>query len=159
MIANIKNIKSFNKSEIYFLVGGKKEDDILCLNELEGSDRIDLSICTENGSIGCKGRINLLCQDFFKFDFLPSLSQAKDMQIFACGPLPMLDYVANISSQYNVLCQISLDRSMACGIGVCQGCAIKVKNISNTNNYYYYKHVCKDGPVFDAKEIIWEELV
>jgi dihydroorotate dehydrogenase electron transfer subunit len=84
-------------------------------------------------------------------DLLYSLPTTS-ISLFACGPDVMLQEVTNFSTKNNLPCQLSLESRMACGVGACLGCAIKVKNDIKTT----YKRVCKDGPVFDAKEIIWE---
>ena len=90
----------------------------------------------------------------------------------------MLKEVARITDEADAPCYVSLDQAMACGIGACLGCAIKVrgarlevrgKDLKNIPEKYetsnlkpqtsnFYKMVCKDGPVFDAKEIAWEEI-
>jgi len=64
----------------------------------------------------------------------------------------MLKHVAQLSSKHHLLCQISLESSMACGVGACLGCAVKVKSEGND---YQYKRVCLEGPVFNAHEVIW----
>ena len=61
----------------------------------------------------------------------------------------MLKAVAGIAAKSNISCQVSLEEHMACGVGVCLGCPVKVK----TN--HEYKMVCKDGPVFNAEEVVW----
>ncbi|MFH1655267.1 MAG: diguanylate cyclase, partial [Candidatus Omnitrophota bacterium] len=64
-----------------------------------------------------------------------------------CGPKPMLEEIANISKKYKIPAQVSLEEHMACGIGACFGCVVRTKN--------GYKRVCKDGPVFQTKELIF----
>ena len=61
----------------------------------------------------------------------------------------MLKTVAEIAAENDVHCQVSLEERMACGVGVCLGCPVKIRE----NNEY--KMVCKDGPVFNAKDIKW----
>ena len=61
----------------------------------------------------------------------------------------MLKAVQQYAIENNIPCQISLEERMACGLGVCLGCAVKTSNKETTE----YKHVCKDGPVFDAKDV------
>lgn len=68
--------------------------------------------------------------------------------ILACGPKPMLRGVAEAAGEYGVPCQVSLEERMACGVGACLGCAVPMADGS-------MKHVCKDGPVFDAQEVDW----
>lgn len=74
-------------------------------------------------------------------------------QIYACGPEGMLELVVQESLKRDIPCQLSMERHMACGIGICLGCAIAV----HTENKVVYKKVCKDGPVFEAKEVAFHE--
>jgi len=103
---------------------------------------IKLVITTEDGSAGERGMItNLLPESGGKAD-----------QIFACGPIPMY---RDMSDKYHQLLkhkpvQISLETRMGCGLGVCYGCTVKTKS--------GLKQVCKDGPVFDLDDILWDEL-
>lgn len=81
-------------------------------------------------------------------DILPSIIKKKAIdQIFACGPKAMLKKVAEITQALKVPCQVCLEERMACGVGACYSCVCKV----NGHN----QRVCKDGPVFDAKEVDW----
>jgi len=96
-------------------------------------------VATEDGSKGRKGLVTKLLENKMK--------NKRDNTIYACGPKPMLKEVARLSRLHKIPCQVSLEGYMACGIGTCLGCAVKTKK--------GYKMVCKDGPVFDAKEIIW----
>jgi NAD(P)H-flavin reductase len=92
-------------------------------------------IITEDGSLGRKG---------FVTDFLvPTHYDA----VFACGPLPMLHAVGQKCAASGTPCFVSMEKRMACGVGACLGCRIAAKQGS--------KHCCKDGPVFDAKDIAW----
>ena len=77
----------------------------------------------------------------------------QDAIIYACGPEAMLGEVAIIAREKGVDCQVSVERRMGCGIGVCQSCAVKCR-VSESNETVY-KLCCKDGPVFDAKEVIF----
>ncbi len=73
--------------------------------------------------------------------------------IYACGPEAMMKHVAAISSEFQIPCQVSLERLMACGTGLCQGCAVKC--IDKQTKEISYKLCCKDGPVFWADEVVW----
>lgn len=70
--------------------------------------------------------------------------------IMACGPAPMLCAVQKIALENDIPCQLSLEERMGCGIGACLGCNVK---IVEPDGSWCYKRVCKDGPVFDAKEV------
>ena len=103
---------------------------------------------TDDGSAGYHG---------FVTDLLKAQRQ-KDSEglaeIFACGPAAMLKKVANFSIEDGIPCQMSLEAYMACGIGACQGCALKS---SHQKELTYYL-VCRDGPIFTAPSIDWGAL-
>ena len=84
-------------------------------------------------------------------EYLDSLSSndLKEVEIFTCGPNPMLEAVSKLSNEYNLPCQASLEEYMACAVGGCAGCVVEVK----TENGPAMKRVCVDGPVFDAKTV------
>lgn len=73
--------------------------------------------------------------------------------VLACGPRAMLKAVSGLASDYNVSCQVSMEERMGCGVGACLVCACKKRE----NGAEYYAHVCKDGPVFNAEEVVWDE--
>ena len=100
---------------------------------------------TEDGSIGVKGYVTALLK----------AELTTDAVVYACGPAPMLKAVAAMAASAGVRCYVSLERSMACGIGVCLGCAVKGRPHADAGNKLY-KMVCSDGPVFDGDDIDWE---
>ncbi|MBR2240902.1 MAG: dihydroorotate dehydrogenase electron transfer subunit [Clostridia bacterium] len=105
-----------------------------------------LIITTDDGSYKEKGfAINKLKEDIEK----QALEGNQTDIIFACGPLPMLKAVQQLAIEKNIPCQLSLEERMACGLGVCLGCAVKLAGSDELK----YKHVCKDGPVFWANEV------
>ncbi len=71
--------------------------------------------------------------------------------VFTCGPTPMLKAVAAMAAKYDLPCQVSLEEFMACAVGGCAGCAVKI----NTPDGEAMKRVCVDGPVFDASTVVW----
>jgi dihydroorotate dehydrogenase electron transfer subunit len=71
--------------------------------------------------------------------------------IFSCGPTPMLKAVASLATRYDLPCQVSLEEFMACAVGGCAGCAVKIK----TPDGEAMKRVCVDGPVFEASTVVW----
>lgn len=73
------------------------------------------------------------------------------VEIFSCGPTPMLKAVAELAARYDLPCQVSLEEFMACAVGGCAGCAVKI----NTPDGEAMKRVCVDGPVFDAATVAW----
>lgn len=124
---------------ITLLLGAQKAEMVFPANLLP----VDIKsiVTTDDGSMGSKGRTT---------DILPDYLDEAD-QIFACGPAPMYRTMHKYSLLENKPCQISLEIRMACGMGVCYGCAIKTKQ--------GLKQVCHDGPVFDFDDVIWDELV
>jgi len=108
-------------------------------NLFPSSYREKITTTTEDGSYGHKGLVT---------DILPSIIEKKEInQIFACGPKAMLKKVAEISQAHNVPCQVCLEKRMACGVGACYSCVCRVKG--------HNIRVCKNGPVFEAKEVDW----
>ena len=75
------------------------------------------------------------------------------VEIFSCGPTPMLKAVALLAKKYNIPCQVSMEEFMACAVGGCAGCTIEIKS-DNVNSM---KRVCVDGPIFDASEVVWQQ--
>jgi dihydroorotate dehydrogenase electron transfer subunit len=102
--------------------------------------QIKVVSATEDGTIGQRGMITEILPDY--------ISQAD--QLFACGPLQMYQSMAQMPQLKNRPVQVSLEVRMGCGLGVCYGCTVKTKS--------GLKQVCKDGPVFDLNDILWEEL-
>ena len=72
-------------------------------------------------------------------------------EVFTCGPTPMLRAVASLAAKYELPCQVSLEEFMACAVGGCAGCAVKI----NTPEGEAMKRVCVDGPVFEASTVVW----
>jgi len=110
---------------------------------------IESLIATDDGSFGCHGLVTDCLAEWLEKSDLPF----DDIIICACGPEPMLASVAQIAAEKNIDCQVSMERRMACGIGLCQSCAVecKVGNSSET----IYKMCCQDGPVFNAGEVVF----
>lgn len=97
-------------------------------------------VCTINGSAGHKGLVT---------DLVPDLLRVESIDlVYSCGPLPMLKKLASLCK--GIQHYVSMEAYMACGVGVCYGCAIPVGD--------GFQRVCKEGPVFDADLIKWEEL-
>lgn len=126
--------------KMYALLGAKTKTEILCARDFSQTGA-EILITTEDGSLGKKGVITEL------FYQCISGCQPQDIDIYACGPNAMLKSVSHIAKEHNLNCQISLEERMACGTGVCMGCAVKTIN--------GYKLTCKDGPIFDARQLQW----
>ncbi len=127
--------------KIIVLLGARSKDGILCEREFKKLGCI-VKAATDDGTKGFKGRVTDLLEN------LLLTINYRLSTVFACGPKPMLKALTQISKQYNIPAQISLESHMACGIGACLGCVI--------NTTGGFKRVCKEGPVFNAEEIIWQ---
>jgi dihydroorotate dehydrogenase electron transfer subunit len=79
--------------------------------------------------------------------------QLGEVEIFACGPTPMLRAVADMAARFDLPCQVSLEEFMACAVGGCAGCVVRI----NTPEGPAMRRVCVDGPVFDAATIDWQQ--
>jgi dihydroorotate dehydrogenase electron transfer subunit len=86
-------------------------------------------------------------------EWLGSLDAAGKMEveIFSCGPTPMLEAMAKVAAKHDVPCQVSLEEFMACAVGGCAGCTVKVA----TPDGPAMKRVCVDGPVFDSRAVFY----
>lgn len=100
-------------------------------------------IATDDGSMGYHG---------FVTDMAEMLSGVSPTILYACGPKPMLKNVKLLAEKFGVPAEISMEERMGCGIGACLVCACKTRK----NGEEGFSHVCKDGPVFDASEVIFE---
>ena len=131
-----KNASKTSKVNTYL---GFRNKNFVVLEKEFRSVSNNLIITTDDGTYGEKG---------FAIEFLRRDIKEKNIQkIFACGPLPMLKSVQELAEKENIECEISLEERMACGMGVCLGCTIKVKQEKN----FTYLPVCKYGPVFNSK--------
>ncbi len=102
-----------------------------------------VNVATDDGSFGFKGNV---------VELIRKLNPPCD-RVYSCGPKIMLKSTASFCNEHNIPCQVSMEERMACGIGACVGCAVKIKTAENA----VYKKVCKDGPVFDAREVMWDD--
>jgi dihydroorotate dehydrogenase electron transfer subunit len=110
-----------------------------------------LIITTDDGSAGIRGFVTVQLEKWL----IQNPSKAAKTAVYCCGPEPMLAEAARIANKYSIDCQLSMERRMACGTGLCQGCAIECK-IAGADETVY-KMCCKDGPVFDSKEVVFNE--
>jgi len=131
------------EQDVTVLLGAKNKELILGKDEFERLG-LEVMIATEDGSTGYRGLVSNLFQEFILSH--TSLSVA----VYSCGPVSMLRKIAELSRHRGFFCQVSLEQKMGCGLGACLGCVIRGRS--------GYLRVCKEGPVFDAKEILWDDL-
>ena len=119
-----------------FLLGARSQNNLLQLNEFTQYGNVFTT--TEDGSMGEKGYVtqhSLLSTQTFN-------------KIYTCGPKPMMMAVAKYAKTNNIECEVSLENTMACGFGVCLCC------VENTTEGHIC--VCKEGPVFNIKKLLWQ---
>ena len=136
-----KNAKVDGKNVNIYL-GFRNKDFVVLEDEFKNVSN-NFVLTTDDGSYSEKGfAINYLEKD---------IEDGKIDSIYACGPLPMLKAVQKLAIEKNIPCQISLEEKMGCGLGVCLGCA--VKTAKSPKEAPEFVHVCKAGPVFNAKDV------
>ena len=129
------------EGEFTSFIGFKSKENIILAEELSLGG--DLFVSTEDGSFGEKGFVT----DCVKRE----ISLRKPDIILACGPEPMLKSLQKISCQFGTKTLVSLEERMGCGVGACVVCAVKIKKGGQEHNL----RVCKDGPVFDINEVVF----
>jgi dihydroorotate dehydrogenase electron transfer subunit len=124
--------------------GGRRADDLVLTDDLE---RWGITTClaTEDGSRGVAGRITVPLLE--RLD--RAAREGEAVELLACGPTPMLEALRTIGLARGLPTHLCLEEMMACGFGVCLGCAVPVYGPKP------YKYCCTDGPVFEAREVRW----
>jgi dihydroorotate dehydrogenase electron transfer subunit len=111
---------------------------------------IPYRIATDDGSVGHHGLVTQCLEQWFAEH---PQNPPERTQIFACGPEPMLAALAALAAKRNIACQVSLERRMACGFNLCQGCAVECRLPGSDQTVY--KMCCQEGPVFDGREVVF----
>ena len=110
---------------------------------------VESLVATDDGSAGSQGLVSDCLAEWLD----QAAFAGKDMIIYSCGPEAMLAKVADLAREKDIDCQVSMERMMACGIGLCQSCAVECK--ADRPGKTVYKLCCEDGPVFDSKEVVF----
>ena len=119
-----------------FLLGARSASDLLQLEDFKQYGEVYMT--TEDGSAGEKGYVTNHS----------ILNEVEFNQIYTCGPKPMMMAVAKHASSNNIACEVSLENTMACGIGACLCCVEKTSE--------GHVCVCTDGPVFNIEKLTWQ---
>lgn len=115
---------------------------------------VDLKVSSLDGSLGIKGLVTELLESYLDGDTTAKLRDKGNLRVATCGPKGMLQAVTKICLSHKVPVEVSLEERMACGIGACLGCVCTVKD---SEGNLKRKRVCKEGPVLDGKEVVWDE--
>ncbi|MBQ8780532.1 MAG: dihydroorotate dehydrogenase electron transfer subunit [Oscillospiraceae bacterium] len=127
------------------VISGFRNASAVILQQDFASAGAEVILCTDDGSAGRKGFVTEALKE--------AVAAEKPDVIYACGPNVMLRRIVEIAKENGIKCQVSLEERMGCGIGACLVCACRTIR----DGEEYYSHVCKDGPVFNAEEVIFDE--
>lgn len=139
----LAQVLAAQKRKVILFYGAVSGAELLPLQKLLPQET-EVHLATEDGSRGYHGRVTALFTTALQRGLLPA-------EIFACGPRPMLQVLALKNKDWKLPLQFSLEERMACGLGACQGCVVKIR----LGGESMYSPVCHDGPVFDAQEVEW----
>jgi len=124
-----------------FVIGAGSADRLFGVLEAKRTGA-GVSVTTDDGSVGERGRVS---------DVLPAVIERAGAEVvYACGPMPMLRAVASVAAAYGVACQVAVEESMACGIGVCMTCVLPIVGSDGVTRM---ARACVDGPVFPAERV------
>jgi dihydroorotate dehydrogenase electron transfer subunit len=127
-------------------IGGRTSADILCAADFRKLGwRVE--VATEDGSEGVKGWVTHPLDAW-----LSRLGKGKKAVLFACGPDGMLKAVGTRALAQGLTAWLSLDKHMGCGVGACLAC---VQRIRLPDGREHWARVCRDGPIFEAREVVW----
>lgn len=141
--------KTNSITKIICITGAKTEKELLYSEELEGllTEQSGLSVCTDDGSCGFKGfttdRLDQVLKEHLEGKDTAESSRNSAITIYACGPEKMLSRIYAICKNKNVNLQLSLERMMRCGFGLCGLCAMEPTGLL----------VCRDGPIFTGNQL------
>lgn len=111
-------------------------------------------VCTDDGSLGFRGLVTQALERY-----LDSLGGPRPL-LYTCGPEPMMKRVAQIAADRGLACQVAVERAMACGMGTCQSCCIRVRKPDPAQpplpgKDWCYRLACTDGPIFAGEQLLW----
>lgn len=128
--------------------GGRSATDILCVPDFEALGWT-VHVTTEDGSLGRRGIVTDALDDWWKQD-----GAGRKPELFVCGPGGMLKAVAARALHHDWTAWTSMDNNMGCGVGACLTCVLKVRDGGD----WSWARACREGPVFNARDVLWEEL-
>jgi len=129
--------------------GGRRHTDLFSLDLFERLG-VRLVLTTEDGSRGQPGLVTAALATE-----LAVRAGAGDVALYACGPTPMMRAVAGLAAAHNRRAEVSLEQVMGCGLGGCYSCVVRVRRADGPPHFV---RSCVDGPVFDAADVVWEEI-
>lgn len=130
----------------HLFVGAATAADLLCLDEFRQLGW-PVTVATQDGSEGVSGLVTVALDDW-----LAGAGIGRNLEFYACGPNGMLKAVGDRAINRDEKGWLSLDRHMGCGAGACLACVQKVRKSGSE----VWARVCKEGPIFEAREVVWE---
>ena len=127
-------------------IGGASAADVLCVEDFRRLGW-EVETATEDGSIGHRGRVTVPLDERLRAE-----SFGGTPEFYACGPDGLLKGVGERAVARNRMAWLSLDKHMGCGVGACLACVQKVRRPDGSTRW---ARVCKDGPIFESREIVW----
>lgn len=140
-----KSLVGKKGGRVRVFLGARTRDELLCWKEFQRLGA-QVFIATDDGSTGEKGPITHLLKKVIGKETAKAL-------LLACGPPAMLRSVQHWTKEKGISCQLSLETRMACGLGACLGCVTAREKGSEVT----YVNVCQEGPVFDAREVVFDD--
>lgn len=134
--------------------GGSGKADLLCIDSFEALGW-QVVIATEDGSIGFKGRVTNALDAWLEKELKNRMPE-----FFVCGPMGLLRAMSDRAKALKCKAWLSMDRHMGCGVGACLACVQRIRMPSSsgsTDNAWKWARICKEGPVFEAADILWDE--
>jgi dihydroorotate dehydrogenase electron transfer subunit len=129
--------------------GARRREEIFCVEPFERrGTRVVLA--TEDGSRGERGRVTVPLAAA-----LASRPASRPVVVYSCGPEPMLKAVAALAARHACACEVATERQMGCGMGGCYSCVVRVRTADGGSRY---ARSCVEGPVFNAADIVWDEI-
>lgn len=133
--------RAAGRARVAVLLGARSAPDLMGRDDFAALD-VALHVATEDGSEGRRGLVTDLLAD--------ALEERPGARVYACGPTPMMRRAAELAAPRSAPCHVSLENRMACGFGICLGCAVPTSS--------GFDLVCREGPVFDAANLTWDGL-
>jgi dihydroorotate dehydrogenase electron transfer subunit len=144
-VAPLRLLASRLKDKGVLFVGGRTAGDILCVQDFEAMGW-PVQVATEDGSLGIRGWVTSALDTWL------AAHPGAMMTFYACGPDGMLKAVGERAVRRESIAWLSLDKHMGCGVGACLAC---VQKIRLPDGEEVLERVCREGPVFEAREIVW----
>lgn len=134
--------------EVVLLYGARTAKYLAGIDDFRAAGA-EVRIATDDGSAGRKGYVTALLADI-----LAEPDAAANVRVFCCGPEPMMEAVAELTAKHGVRCDLSLETPMACGLGICFSCVARIRT---ADGGWDYARTCIEGPVFDAKDVVFHD--